>query len=286
MNTINNYNKYYTLYNNINIPSIGFGTWKIPEGIQCYNAVRSAIDIGYTHIDTAHIYENEESVGLAIKDSNITRENIFITTKLWNTEHSFNNAIKAFDNSLNKLGLDYLDLYLIHWPNPKELRDKFESTILDTWSALEKLYKTQKVRAIGVSNFLPHHLEVLKMNTEILPMINQIRLFPGSQNFKTIDYCQKENILLEAYSPLGGGEIFVSPELLELSHKYNKTISQICLRWSLQMRFVPLPKTVNPERMKENIDIFDFKLSKEDMKKLKGIKNYCGPNPNPDKIHF
>lgn len=286
MSIINNNNKYYTLYNNINIPSLGFGTWKIPNGIHSYNAVRNAIDIGYIHIDTAHIYENEESVGLAIKDSKIPRENIFVTTKLWNTEHNFSRAIDAFYISLQKLKLDYIDLYLVHWPNPKELRDKFENTIISTWNALEKLYKNQKVRAIGVSNFLPHHLEILKKNTEILPMINQIRLFPGSQNFKTIDYCQKENILLEAYSPLGGGKIFESPEIIELSHKYNKTISQICIRWSLQMGFVPLPKTVNVARMKENIDIFDFQLSKEDIKKLKGIKNYCGPNPNPDKIHF
>ncbi|MGF6907179.1 aldo/keto reductase [Fusobacterium sp. PH5-44] len=278
--------KYYTLYNNINIPSIGFGTWKIPDGILAYNAVRSAIDIGYTHIDTAHIYQNEESIGMAIKDSGVPRESIFITTKLWNTEHSFDQALKGFYKSLQKLKLDYIDLYLIHWPNPKELRDKFESTIINTWNALEKLYKSQVIRAIGVSNFLPHHLSVLKDNTEILPMVNQIRLFPGSQNFKTIEYCKKENILLEGYSPFGGGEIFISPELSELSHKYNKTIGQICIRWSLQMGFLPLPKTINPERMKENIDVFDFFLSKEDIKKLKGIKNYCGPNPNPDKIHF
>jgi len=278
--------KYYTLSNNIQIPTIGFGTWKIPNGLEAYNAIRDALDIGYRHIDTAHIYENEESIGKALKECNTPREEIFITTKLWNDCHSHQKALRAFEISLQKLNLDYVDMYLIHWPNPKELRDKFQETILDTWEALIKLYNENKVKVIGVSNFLPHHLEVIIKNSAVVPMVNQIRLFPGSQNFKTIDYCQKKNILLEAYSPFGGGEILNAPELIELSNKYNKTISQICIRWSLQMGFLPLPKSVSPMRMKENMDVFDFHLSKEDIKKLKGIKNYCGPNPNPDKIHF
>ena len=278
--------KYYTLSNNIQIPTIGFGTWKIPNGLEAYNAIRDALDIGYRHIDTAHIYENEESIGKALKECNTPREEIFITTKLWNDCHSHQKALRAFEISLQKLNLDYVDMYLIHWPNPKELRDKFKETILDTWEALIKLYNENKVKVIGVSNFLPHHLEVIIKNSSVVPMVNQIRLFPGSQNFKTIDYCQKKNILLEAYSPFGGGEILNAPELIELSNKYNKTISQICIRWSLQMGFLPLPKSVSPMRMKENMDVFDFHLSKEDIKKLKGIKNYCGPNPNPDKIHF
>jgi len=279
-------NKYYTLSNNILIPSVAFGTWKIPNGIDTYNAVRNALDSEYKHIDTAYIYENEESVGKAIKESYIPREDIFVTTKLWNSEHSYQKAINAFEDSLKRLNLDYLDMYLIHWPNPKELRDQFEESIINTWKAMVKLYEEKKVKVIGVSNFFPHHLQVIKNNFSINPIVNQIRLFPGSQNFKTIDYCQKEKILLEAYSPFGGGEIFKAPELIELSEKYNKTIGQICIRWSLQMGFLPLPKTISPQRMKENIDVFDFELSKSDLKMLKGIKNYCGPNPNPDKIHF
>jgi diketogulonate reductase-like aldo/keto reductase len=276
---------YYTLSNGVKIPIVGFGTWQI-ENKDIMSCINIAIDCGYRHIDTASIYGNEEEIGAAIKKIGIEREKLFITGKLWNTDHSYNKVLIAIDKSLKLLKIDYLDLYLIHWPNPKEIRDNFESTIIDTWNGMENIYKNGKVRAIGVSNFLPHHLSVIINNSSIHPTINQIRLFPGSQQFDTIKFCREKNILLEGYSPLGSGKIFESKELLLLSKKYNKTIAQICVRWSLQMGFLPIPKSKTPSRIMENIDIFDFELDNEDVKKLKGIKNYCLPNPNPDRVHF
>ena len=264
----------YTLANGVAIPKIGFGTWQIAEGEEAYNSVSFALKAGYTHIDTAQIYGNEVSVGKAIADSNLAREDIFLTTKLWN-------------ESLERLGVDYLDLLLIHWPNPKALRenDAWKSGNAGAWKAMEEAYKEGKVRAIGVSNFMQHHLEALLETAEIVPHVNQILLAPGCDQKDLVDYCQERDILLEAYSPLGTGSIFGNEDVEAVAERNGKSVAQVALRWSLQKGFLPLPKSVTPKNIKANLDIFGFDLSEEDMAvldKIQGIKT----QDDPDKVNF
>ncbi|NLB91568.1 MAG: aldo/keto reductase [Clostridiales bacterium] len=279
-------NKKYTLKNGVTIPNLGFGTWQVPDGSAAYDAVAKALEVGYRHIDTAAVYGNEKSVGKAIKNSGIPREELFITTKLWNDSHSYGKALAAFEASMEKLELETLDLYLIHWPNPPYIRNHFEESTQETWSAMEKLYQSGKARAIGVSNYLPHHLDVLLKNATIVPMVNQIRLYPGSFDQKTIEYCVNHDILLQAYSPLGKGNVLSAPEILAIADRYEKTPAQVALRWSLQRNFLPLPKSVTPERMKENMNVFDFTLTDEDMHILNTMKNYGDELQNPDTTDF
>ena len=192
----------YELSNKVKIPCIGFGTWQTPDGDVAISSVEEALKAGYRHIDTAAVYGNEESVGIAIKNSKIAREDIFVTSKVWNTDQGYESTLKAFDESLKKLDLEYLDLYLIHWPVPKIFKDNWEKLSIETWRAFEKLYKDGKVRAIGVSNFKAHHIQNLIDNCEIVPMVNQIQLHPGLNQGETVKYCKENNILIEAYSPL------------------------------------------------------------------------------------
>lgn len=277
----------FKLNNGIEIPCVGFGTWQVANGKEAYVAVIEALKAGYRHIDTAAAYENERSVGKAIKDSKINREDIFITTKLPNPMHGYENTMKAFKKSLEALDLEYIDLYLIHWPNPIMYRDNWQEANAESWKAMEELYLEGKIRSIGVSNFLPHHLEELKKTAKITPMVNQIKLFPGLKDQQeTIEYCHSHKILLSAYSPFGTGRIFEAPEIIELGEKYQKTMAQICLRWSIQKGYVPLPKSVTPQRIKDNTHIFDFEISNEDMKKLDNMPNYCGDSKNPDQTTF
>lgn len=276
----------YTLSNNVSIPELGFGTWQTPNGDVAVFAVKKALEVGYRHIDTAQGYKNEDSVGQAIKESGIPREEIFLTTKLWNENHSYDLVLSSFEESLKKLQTDYIDLFLIHWPNPVKFRDNWQSANAETWRAMEELYQAGKIKAIGVSNFLPHHFEELKKTATIFPMVNQIFLAPGELQKEVVSYCQEHNVLLEAYSPLGTGKIFDVPEMQELSDKYGKTIAQIAIRWSLQHGFLPLPKSVTPSRIEENLAVFDFELSDEDMQRIDQLDGVVGKATNPDTTGF
>lgn len=248
--------KYSTLSNGLKMPSIGFGTYKSGNDEDTARIVKYALEIGYRQIDTASFYGNEVGVGKGIKDSGIKREEIFLVTKLWNDDHGYENTIKAFNKSLEKLQVEYIDLYLIHWPNKLNA---------ETWRAFEYLYKIGKVKAIGVCNFKIGHLEELKATAEIMPMVNQVEIHPLSSKDIMLDYCNKNNIQLVAWSPIMRGKIFSNELIIALAEKYKKTIAEIILRWHIQRGVIPIPKSSNEERIKENIDIFDFKISEEDM---------------------
>ena len=279
--------KSYTLNNGVSIPVLGFGTWKAENGEVAYQAVLEALKSGYRHIDTAAIYQNEESVGRAIRDSGIPRQEIFVTTKLWNTNHSYEEARQAFEESIEKLGLDYLDLYLIHWPNPKPLRenDEWKTRNAEIWRAMEDLYQEGKIRAIGVSNFLPHHLDALLETARVIPAVNQVRLAPGVYQEEVVAYCREKEILLEAWGPFGQGELFDKKEVQEIATKHGKSVAQIALAWSLAEEFLPLPKSVTASRIKSNLDCFGIELSKEEREILKTISVTSGA-PRVDEMDF
>ncbi len=263
------------LRNGIPIPRIGFGTYLIEDEEPVIHAVSTAINAGYRLIDTASIYGNEKGVGSAVEESDIPREEIFLTSKVWNTEQGYENTLGAFKASLKRLKTDYLDLYLIHWPKP--VSD-------ETWKALEKLYKAGNVKAIGVSNFMIHHLETLLESCEITPMVDQVELHPQFPQEELRSFCKEHEIVVEAWGPLMQGKIFDKELMKELSMKYNKTIAQITLRWHYQLGHVAIPKSSIPERIKANIDIFDFEISDEDIKRIETLKG-DRIGAHPDKIN-
>lgn len=273
------------LNNGITIPKLGFGTWQSKDGEEAYQAVREALRVGYRHIDTAAIYGNEESVGRAIKDSGIPREQIFVTTKLWNDKHSYEGAKEALATSLAKLGLDYVDLYLIHWPNPVALRDRWQSANQEAWRAMEEALEAGQVRAIGVSNFLEHHLDSLLETATIKPAVNQIRLSPGITQANLVERCRKENIAIEAWSPLGQGELFNNATVQTMADKYGVSVGKLLLTWSLQQDFIPLPKSVTPSRIADNFDAFGLILSEEDLLSLSQL-SIEATAPDPDSVNF
>lgn len=277
----------YQLNNGVEIPVLGFGTFKAKGGEEAYRAVLEALKAGYRHIDTAAIYQNEESVGQAIKDSGVPREELFVTTKLWNSQQTYEQARQAFAESLAKLGLDYLDLYLIHWPNPKPLRenDAWKIRNAEVWRAMEDLYQEGKIRAIGVSNFLPHHLDALFETAKILPAVNQVRLAPGVYQEEVVDYCREKGILLEAWGPFGQGELFDSKQVQEIAANHGKFVAQIALAWSLAEGFLPLPKSVTASRIQANLDCFGIELSHEERETLKAIAVHSGA-PRVDDVDF
>lgn len=277
---------FYRLNNGVEIPCIGFGTWQTPSGEVAVSSVRCAIEAGYRHIDTAQAYRNEESVGLGIKESGVPREELFITTKLGNPNHSYDLVMSSFDESLKKLGIDYLDLFLIHWPNPISFRDHWQKANAETWKAMEELYKAGRIRAIGISNFRPHHIDELLKTATVMPMVNQIRLCPGNTQDAVVDYCREKGILLEAYSPLGVGRVFDVPEMQALAEKYGRSVAQVCIRWSLQRGYLPLPKSVTPSRIVDNLKVFDFELEADDVKLIAGLTGCAGLEDDPDKTPF
>ncbi len=278
-------NDTFKISNGTRIPIMGLGTWQADDPTTRM-AVLSALSLGYRLIDTAAAYGNELGVGQGVKDSGLKREEIFITSKLRNADHGYDNTVRAFEKTLEKLDTDYLDLYLIHWPNPVQYRTNWQEATAGTWKAFEEFYRAGRIRAIGVSNFMPHHIEELKKTAEIMPMVNQLKLCPGITQPEIVDYCNKNGILVEAYSPFGTGLIFSSPEMKALAKKYNKSIGQICLRWCYQLGFVSLPKSANPMRIKENAEIFDFELTPEDINIISNLKGCCGEAPDPDNILF
>ncbi|MFX3623885.1 MAG: aldo/keto reductase [Ectobacillus sp.] len=265
-----------TLHNGIEMPVLGLGVWKVTDKEELKMAVQAALAAGYRAIDTAAIYGNEAEVGEAIRESGIPREELFITTKVWNSDQGYESTLAAFETSLEKLGLDYIDLYLVHWP----VKGKY----VDTYRALEKLYKDGKTRAIGVSNFHIHHLEDVMKECEIKPMVNQVELHPRLTQTELRAFCRQHNIQIEAWSPLmQGGEIFENETIKALAEKYGKTPAQIILRWDIQSGIVTIPKSVTPSRIRENADIFDFTISDEDMKKIDAMNENKRVGTNPEK---
>lgn len=270
----------FILHNGVKIPCIGYGTWLTTDK-QASDAVKAAIEVGYRHIDTAARYENEVGVGNGIIASGIDRKDIFVTSKVWNDCRGYEKTVASCEKTLADLKLDYLDLFLIHWPASPLQYDDYNAVNLSTWQAMIDLYKAGKVKAIGVSNFMPHHLEAL-VQSEIVPMVNQIELHPGQLQEETLNYCRKHNILVEAWGPLGRGKMLNNPTLMEMAEKYGKTVAQLCIRWCLQNGVLPLPKSVTPSRIAENADVFDFVISDADMTTVNAMEYFGGSGHNPD----
>lgn len=266
-----------TLNNGVSMPQFGLGVWQAQEGGEVELAVRTALKTGYRLIDTAAVYGNEVGVGMTIRSGGIPREELFITTKVWNDRHGYDETLEAFDQSLARLGLNYIDLYLIHWPMPRQ------GKMIETWQALETLYANNRVRVIGVSNFTPVHLQELLETCTVVPMVNQIELHPKFQQYETREFCARHDIQIESYSPLmRGGELLNDPVLLKLADKHQKTPAQIVLRWHIQNGFVVIPKSVTPARIEENVSIFDFVLDEDDMAAIAAMDEGIRIGIDPD----
>lgn len=266
------------LHNGVKMPWFGLGVFKVEDGNEVVNSVKWAIEAGYKSIDTAAIYGNEEGVGQAIKESGVAREELFITTKVWNADQGYDSTLKAFDESMKKLGLEYLDLYLVHWP----VKGKYK----ETWKALETLYKEGKVKAIGVSNFQVHHLKDVMEDAEIVPMVNQVEYHPRLTQKELHAFCKENSIQLEAWSPLMQGKLLDDETLTEIAEKHGKSVAQVILRWDLQNGVVTIPKSVKEHRIYDNAAIFDFELTQEDMERIDGLNRDERVGPDPDNFDF
>ena len=269
INSLKSLTDVFTLSNGVKIPCLGYGTWQTPDGEITENCVKSAIEAGYRHIDTAFAYGNEQSVGNGIKKSGVSRSELFVTTKHWVTERGYEKTVAAAENSMKLLGLDYLDLYLVHWPCVEKCSENWEEINLDTWRGFEKLYKDGKIRAIGVSNYQSKHLETLFRNAEIAPMVNQLEFHPGYTQLDNVKYAQEKGLLVEGWSPLGSGAVLGDAGLKKIADKYGKSTAALCIRFALQCGVLPLPKSTNPQRIKDNADVFGFSICDEDMETLK-----------------
>lgn len=266
------------LSNGVEMPWFGLGVYKVEEGDQVVNSVKWAIEAGYRSIDTAALYQNEEGVGQAIKESGVPREELFITTKVWNSDQGYDTTLQAFEKSLSKLGLDYVDLYLVHWP----VKGKYK----DTWRALEKLHEDGKVRAIGVSNFQIHHLEDLLADAKVRPVVNQVELHPLLSQVELRNYCKEQGIQIEAWAPLAQGRLLDNPTLQAIADKHGKSIAQVLLRWDIQSGIVTIPKSIKKERIVQNADIYDFELSAEEMKQIDDLNEDRRFGADPDNFDF
>ncbi len=264
-----------TLNNGVEMPQLGFGVWQVPDD-EAEKAVATALEAGYRSIDTAAIYGNEEGTGKAIAASGVAREDLFVTTKLWNSDQGYDATLRAFDTSLEKLGLDYVDLYLIHWPVPSK------DAYVDTYKAFEKIHADGRAKSIGVSNFLPEHLKRLLGETSIIPAVNQIELHPHLQQHASREFHAEQGIATEAWSPLGSGKgLLEVPAIIAIAQKHGRSPAQIVLRWHIQLGNVVIPKSVTPSRIKENIDVFGFELDPEDMAAISALNEdrRIGPDP-------
>jgi diketogulonate reductase-like aldo/keto reductase len=266
------------LHNGVKMPWFGLGVYKAQVGEETFQAVKAAIKAGYRSIDTAAFYENEESVGQAIKEAGVPREDLFITTKVWNSDQRNDTVLQAFETSIKKLDLDYVDLYLVHWP----VKEKYK----ETWKVLEDLYRQGLVRAIGVSNFNIHHLEDLQADAQIKPMVNQVELHPFLTQPELRDYCKKQEIQIEAWSPLGRGRLLDHPVLKEIGANHNKSTAQVILRWDLQNRIVTIPKSITESRIIENASIFDFALTESEMGKINDLNENRRFGTDPDNFDY
>lgn len=271
-----------TLNNGVKMPWFGLGVYKANEGSEVIHAVKTAIAAGYRSIDTAAVYGNEEGVGQAvreaIKEQGLTRDQLFITSKVWNSEQGYETTLQAVEASLKRLDLDYIDLMLVHWP----VKDKYK----ETWRALEKVLDEGKVKAIGVSNFQTHHLEDLLGSAKMVPAVNQVELHPEFSQTELLEYCQGKHIQLEAWAPLGRGKYSEDDVLNTIGQKYGKTVAQIILRWDLQLGVITIPKSVTESRIVENADIFDFELTAEDMQAINALNKNLRTGPDPDNFDF
>ncbi len=266
------------LNNGLEMPWLGFGVFLVEPGEETEVAVKRALDAGYRSIDTAAIYENEAGVGKAIKESSIPREELFITTKLWNADQGYDSALKAFDESMKKLQIEVLDLYLIHWP--------VVGRYVESWKALEKLYKDGRVKAIGVSNFLIHHIQDILEISEVVPTVNQVEFHPRNRLVDLHNFCIENQIQLQAWAPLMQGKALDIPELVNLGKKYGKSPAQILIRWDLQLQVLTIPKSITPHRIVENCQVFDFEISDEDMALIESLNRDERVGPDPDNFDF
>lgn len=277
---MNNNNNCFTLYNGVTIPCIGYGTYKAADTNSC-DIIATAAKAGYRFFDTASFYGTETFLAEALKQVGLPRNEVFITSKVWKAEMGYNETLEAFERTLKNLDTDYLDLYLIHWPR-YTLDGEWKQTCIDTWKAMEELYEAGRVRAIGLSNFLPHHMDVILDNCNIKPMVNQLEVHPGYTQEAAIRYCQERDILVQAWSPLGRQRVLEEPLLIELAAKYDVTPAQICLRFLLQRGINPIPKASSLERMRNNMDIFDFSITTEDMHRLNTLPQTGWSGEHPD----
>lgn len=262
-----------TLANGVEMPLIGYGTFRMKDHDVAYKGVSQALELGYRHLDTAAIYDNEEAVGRAIKDANIAREELFVTTKVWNSDQGYDQTLKAFETSLQKLGLDYVDLYLIHWP---------KSTMKETYRAIERLYDEKLIRVPGVSNFHRHHLDELFTSCNVVPMVNQIEVHPSLAQMDLRAYCTQHDIAVTAWAPLGTGIVFTHPIIKRLAAKYGKTPAQIILRWQLEVGNIAIPKSVTTERLEENLQVFDFALTANEVAEMATLNTGHRTGYNPE----
>ena len=286
--TLTNVNSPIKLNNGVEIPCVGYGTFRTDPAVTA-QAVQDAIAAGYRHIDTAKVYENEVGVGQGIKAAGVPREELFVTSKLWNTDRGYKATKAAFQASLDRLGLDYLDLYLIHWPaNEKQFGADAAKINAETWRAMEELYEAGKIRAIGLSNFMPHHVAELLKTAKIKPMVDQIEVHPGWTHAEEIKKLQAMDIVVEAWGPLGGqgATVLVDPTMQKIAATHGKSTAQVSLRWILQQGVVPLPKSVHVDRLKQNMELFDFELSNEEMQTIAALPNLGGQCKDPDDVDF
>lgn len=277
----------FTLNNGVKVPCVAFGTYKAAEGDNV-EILRRAVACGYRYFDTASFYGTETFLGQAVKESGIPREEFFITSKMWKDEMGYEATKEAFAKSLERLGMDYLDLYLIHWPQPSPDCEDWKTVDAETWRALEELYEEGKVRAIGLSNFLPHHIENLMKNCRVRPMVDQIEFHPGHTQETVLSYCRKHDILVQAWSPVGRGRVLADALITELAAKYGVSPAQVCLRYALQRGVVPLPKSSSEERMRQNRDLFSFEISGEDMYRIGAMPpvGWSGEHPERERVRL
>ena len=266
------------------MPQIAYGTWRIENGNPTTEAVMQAMECGYRHIDAAAAYGNDFAVGKAIKKCGISREELFITNKLWNAYRGYDEAITACKRTLKLMKLEYLDAYLIHWPASSAVYDNWDEINSETWRGLEELKQEGLVKSIGVSNFLPHHLDALLRNATVSPAMNQFEMHPGKNQAQLVSYCKEKGIVPVAWSPLGHGEVLSSPVILALSEKYGKTPAQICLKYVLQSGLCPVTRSVNKDRMQENLNIMGYELETEDMKKIDALEGVGNTGLHPDDV--